>query len=92
MDNFPIDNFLITNMTAVFRLWDAKRGAPFPGWYRHLAVKGINTEYNPRRFHAIIQRVRVAGSSSASPPTQGQRIIFVFFALYIIQLIKQSFC
>jgi TATA-box binding protein (TBP) (component of TFIID and TFIIIB) len=53
-------------MTAVFQLWNSKCGSPFPGWYRHLATKGINSEYNPSRFHAIIQRVRTDSKCNAA--------------------------
>jgi TATA-box binding protein (TBP) (component of TFIID and TFIIIB) len=62
------ETFRISNMTAVFRLWNSRGGRdnPFPGWYRHLSKKGINTEYCPKRYHAIIQRIRTHSKCSVT--------------------------
>lgn len=35
-------------------------------WYEILAKNGINTEYNPKRFHAIIQRCRLKDGASVT--------------------------
>ena len=65
-------NYRITNMTGTFRLgnlrrilsnlYKAQQHAKMvreSNWYTYLRKYGINTEYNRRRFHAIIIRVRV---------------------------------
>ena len=56
-----IPEFRITNMTATFQLVEdiTVLEHAVPTWYQRFARNGINTEYNPDKFHAIIQRVRV---------------------------------
>jgi len=66
-------NYHITNMTGTFNLGNLTRISKKlhvaqekagitrqRNWYTYLRLYGINTEYNRRRFHAIIQRVRVS--------------------------------
>ena len=73
-----MDNFRVTNMTATFQLWISASSiclsflhlifniinlAVRVNWYQLLAKHGINSEYHPQRFHAIIQRCKCRESS-----------------------------
>lgn len=74
-----MDTFRTTNMTATFQLWLSASSicisfshllvnminlAVRVNWYQLLAKHGINSEYDPQRFHAIIQRCKCQDSSS----------------------------
>ena len=52
-------------MTATFQLVEdiTVLEHEVPTWYQRLSRNGINTEYTPDKFHAIIQRVRLPLSS-----------------------------
>lgn len=80
-----MENFRATNIIATFQLWTKIQSkdlwlltlikkkiyylAVRVNWYELLAKHGINTEYNPFRFHAITQRCRLNRSQSLASGT-----------------------
>lgn len=59
----------ITNCTATFHLFPAKKAFTRPQFLT-LCQNGWNTEYNPRRFHSVIMRLR---------PTIGKTVAALIF-------------
>lgn len=59
-----VHQFRVTNITANYQLWKNDgpknpQSSPPSSWYQDLAKNGINTEYSPKKFHAIIQRIKI---------------------------------
>ena len=82
----------ITNMTATFQLAEdiAILEHAVPTWYQRLARNGINTEYKPDKFHAIIQRVRVSLSSKINPIKSNNSLVSTLSYRHITALIFRS--
>ena len=85
-----MDNFRVTNMTATFQLWVSASSiclsllhlifniinlAVRVNWYQLLAKHGINSEYHPQRFHAIIQRCKCRESSITASIFKSRRLV-----------------
>lgn len=85
-----MDNFRTTNMTATFQLWISTSSiclsvlhlllsminlAVRVNWYQLLSKHGINTEYNPHKFHAIVQRCQLKNSSITALIFKSGRVV-----------------
>ena len=60
----------ISNCTVIFKINSLTKQQ-----FLAIAQRGVNTEYNPRRFHAIIMRIRTASKTVAALIFQSSRIV-----------------
>lgn len=64
---------LIKNCTVAFQL---TQSSPFTrAQFLRIAERGVNTEYAPRRFHAIIMRLRSGQRTTAALIFQSGRVV-----------------